>query len=266
MPLGYLSPAALHDAYAYNYVNKNLTCPNPNSNKTLYFNSTEINSMLQILLNDTKVKQAIDHQPYEAGGGDVCYGLPNGSSVPLLEVTINNRIGIDATADLSSKNITSLKIYPFYSTYYPPAPENFRLNTTNGSFVINYNLSGNMESIAIVPNSNSLNFTLYSISNQTMSIYLPKKLIIAENTNGTEVNYTGSVNGNAIVFQDEPSASNDTRVIKLNVDAGVNQVIVSGSHVVPEFPPFFGILVMTTALAGVTMARFAIKSRLQKPF
>jgi predicted secreted protein with PEFG-CTERM motif len=122
------------------------------------------------------------------------------------------------------------------------------MSITGTSYSVNYNIiGGKVTGISVDPSTFSLQVQMQSSSDGTLSLNLPRELIDAKKSDGTDDLYLVTADKQILKFTETKTI--DMRALTIDIPAGTSQISIYGTHVVPEFPT--SVLVLVIALTSV---------------
>ena len=122
------------------------------------------------------------------------------------------------------------------------------MSVTGTSYSVNYNIvGGKVTAMSVDPSTFSLQVQMQSTTGGTLSLNLPRELIDAKKTDGTDDFYLVTADKQILKFTETKTI--DVRALSIDIPSGTNQIAVYGTHVVPEFP--VSILVLVVAFTSV---------------
>ncbi len=122
------------------------------------------------------------------------------------------------------------------------------MSVTGTSYSINYNIiGGKVTGMSVDPSTFSLQVQMQASTDGTLSLNLPRELIDAKKSDGTDDFYLVTADKQILKFTETKTI--DVRALTIDVPAGTSQISVYGTHVVPEFPA--SVLILVIALTSV---------------
>ena len=130
------------------------------------------------------------------------------------------------------------------------------VNYGDEEWTIDYSFSGNITSVRIDPDFNSLVFSITTNqdSNQELTLELPRDLIDAR-INDIDSEFLVVASGQDIQYS-ETQSTDSMRQIRINIPDGATEFEVVGTRVMPEFPP-----ILTAVIAGTLMIAVVVIGR-----
>jgi outer membrane protein assembly factor BamB len=173
----------------------------------------------------------------------------DGSFTHVLEPEIVGTWKVTAEFDgegyyLDSKSSTII----FTVTEQEPGSSIYRLEVEGGevSYPITYKIEGgNVTGMSVDKESKSLDIAISTAQDGTLTIRLPRSVIDAFDSS-----YQVYVDGEAADFQ-EMEAGAEFRTLAIPFTGSAEQVQISGTYIVPEFPAT--LIIMTVAIVGVVV-------------
>jgi len=130
----------------------------------------------------------------------------------------------------------------------PPPPvesSGGMLSVANSDYTISYNIvGGKILGISTNQDTFSLRIQLESKSDGVVTVNLPRALIDAKKTDGSDDVYLVSTGQQGLKFDE--TNTNTVRTLAISFPAGTSEISIYGTHIVPEFP--ISILVLVIAL------------------
>lgn len=123
-------------------------------------------------------------------------------------------------------------------------------------WTIDYSFSGNISSVRIDPEFNSLVFGIATSqdSDQELTLSLPRDLIDAR-INDIDSEFLVVASGQNIAYS-ETQNTDSMRQIRISIPEGATEFEVVGTRVMPEFPA-----ILTAAIAGALMIAVVVMGR-----
>jgi hypothetical protein len=127
------------------------------------------------------------------------------------------------------------------------------VNIGGTNYQIQYMITGGrLVSMTADTSKMSLTANIDATSSGSITLVIPRSVMDAKGAGGNDANFTVLVNGapNSNYTQ---SSTTDTRTLTINFNNGTTQVQIVGTHIVPEFGPLAGI-VLVIAVIGTIVA------------
>jgi len=123
------------------------------------------------------------------------------------------------------------------------------LPVTNTEYSVTYNaLGGKVLGISADQATFSLNMQMTSTSDGVLSLDLPRDLIDAKKSDGTDDDYI-VVTGKQVLLKFNETKTSSDRNLAINFPAGTSEITIYGTRIIPEFP--ISALVLVIALVPV---------------
>ena len=153
---------------------------------------------------------------------------------------------------------------PIYAPTETQFEKTVKVNDTN--FMLNYTITGNNNTItSIKPDTHEMSLVILTSAQSygNFTITLPRELIYAKiNGNDTSFPYSYCTItqshydcGDILVRAFEKKATLIDRTITINFEKGSDTILLGGSHVIPEFGSFAGMIILISIIGVVLISR-----------
>ena len=163
------------------------------------------------------------------------------------------RVSSLSSAGTSSPS-TTVSVTIMANNQSPPPPPVIQssggsLPVTNTEYSVTYNaLGGKVLGISADQATFSLNMQMTSTSDGVLSLDLPRDLIDAKKSDGTDDDYI-VVTGKQVLLKFNETKTSSDRNLAINFPAGTSEITIYGTRIIPEFP--ISALVLVIALVPV---------------
>src|SRR2546425_1018799 len=167
--------------------------------------------------------------------------------------TYHYRVSSLSSAGTSSPSST-VSVTILANNQSPPPPPVIQssggsLPVTNTEYSVTYNaLGGKVLGISADQATFSLNMQMTSTSDGVLSLDLPRDLIDAKKSDGTDDDYI-VVTGKQVLLQFNETKTSSDRNLAISFPAGTSEITIYGTRIIPEFP--ISALVLVIALVPV---------------
>ncbi len=167
----------------------------------------------------------------------------------ILEGSYTYRVSsINSVGTGNPSAVASITLVHNVSTSPPIQSSGGLMVVTGTSYSVNYNIiGGKVTGMSVDPSTFSLQVQMQSTANGTLSLNLPRQLIDAKKSDGTDDFYLVTADKQILKFTETKTI--DVRALTIDIPSGTSQVEIYGTHVVPEFP--ITIFVLVVALTSV---------------
>ncbi|MGI0047215.1 MAG: hypothetical protein ACREBB_08515 [Nitrosotalea sp.] len=134
---------------------------------------------------------------------------------------------------------------------------------SNQIYDVNYTITyGKVKEITATPENLALNITINSTKNGTLMLKVPRLLIDAKRTDGSDESFLVFIDKNQLrEFDDKPDA--DFRTITLSFFHDESQIELIGTQIVPEFSQIVTPIVIISMTSGIVISRLGQKAYLK---
>jgi predicted secreted protein with PEFG-CTERM motif len=130
----------------------------------------------------------------------------------------------------------------------------FNLKVGGQTRPIQYMINGgSVENMTISSQNSTLTVSINSIGNGTLVVKLPRNLIDAKTSNGSDTTFDALIDNAEYVEPAEMERTSDMRTESVSFPAGSGAIDILGTVVIPEFSTI-AVLVLAVAIVGIIIA------------